>query len=153
MKMDFQWFRLALSKGPNRVLVFTWGRKHIQFRKRCVLLFSQNRTMDREQKAEILNRQNRLKSTNIKDHKISNRWLNTKINERGKKETEQKSGNKYEPLLITRNIDRRNIIKTLIHKNKNVNSLEWISSTRKCKITWNGINWKITESARQYTCM
>jgi hypothetical protein len=31
-------FRLAFSKGPNRVGVspFTWGRKHIQFRKRVL---------------------------------------------------------------------------------------------------------------------
>jgi hypothetical protein len=38
--LDLQWLRLALSKGPNWLGVFlplTWGRKQIQFPKRCVL--------------------------------------------------------------------------------------------------------------------
>jgi hypothetical protein len=38
--VSIQWLRLALSNGPKRVGVYhplTWGRKQIQFPKRCVL--------------------------------------------------------------------------------------------------------------------
>jgi hypothetical protein len=40
-----EWLRLALSKGPNRVDVspLTWGRKQIQFLKRCVFQFLEHR--------------------------------------------------------------------------------------------------------------
>jgi hypothetical protein len=42
-----QWLRLALSKGHNRVGVFppAWGRKQIQFPKRCVFYFTECQTM------------------------------------------------------------------------------------------------------------
>jgi hypothetical protein len=46
-------YKLALSNGPNRAGVscpLTWGRKQIQFPKRCVLLFLEYRTMDKVQK-------------------------------------------------------------------------------------------------------
>jgi hypothetical protein len=38
-QLVIEWFRLALSKGPNWVVScpLTWGRKQIQFPKRCVL--------------------------------------------------------------------------------------------------------------------
>jgi hypothetical protein len=49
-----QWLRLALSKRPNWVGVFsptfTWGRKQIQFPKRRVFFFFEYRTMEKVQK-------------------------------------------------------------------------------------------------------
>jgi hypothetical protein len=47
-----QWLTLALSKGPNKVGVcsLNCGRKQIQCPKRCVLQFSEYRTMVKIQK-------------------------------------------------------------------------------------------------------
>jgi hypothetical protein len=44
-----QWLWLPLSKGPNRVGVSfrTWGRKQIQFPKRCDFSYLEFRTMDK----------------------------------------------------------------------------------------------------------
>jgi hypothetical protein len=52
-----QWLRLALSKGPNWVGVFspfTWGRKQIQFPKRCVFYSLENRTMGKMSKNPVI---------------------------------------------------------------------------------------------------
>jgi hypothetical protein len=50
-----QWLWLALSKRPNAVGLpppptFTWGRKQIQYPKRCFLLYLEFLTMDKDQK-------------------------------------------------------------------------------------------------------
>jgi hypothetical protein len=49
-----QWLRLALSKGRNRVVVFnlSWGRKLIQFPKRCAFYILEYRTMDEVQQTK-----------------------------------------------------------------------------------------------------
>jgi hypothetical protein len=52
-----QWLRLALSKGPNWVVVFspfTWGRKQIQFPKRRVFYSLEYRTMEKPKNPVIL---------------------------------------------------------------------------------------------------
>jgi hypothetical protein len=47
-----QWFKLALSKGLNRVGVspLTWGQKQVQFPKLYILQFLEYRTLDEVQK-------------------------------------------------------------------------------------------------------
>jgi hypothetical protein len=80
MRMAFQWFGLALRKGPNST-----GCKQTQFRKRYILEFSEYQTMNRAQKTEILyamhHRQSRLDTTNIKHYEFRNTWLYMKRNE------------------------------------------------------------------------
>jgi hypothetical protein len=68
--LEVQWLKLAVSKGPNWVGVFslfTRGRKQIQFPKRRGFYSLEYRTMEKVQKPAILrvvhHRQNRLEST------------------------------------------------------------------------------------------
>jgi hypothetical protein len=59
----WKWLRSAPSKGPNTPL--TWGRKQIQFPKRCIFLFL-FRTMDKLQKPSVVHhRQNPSKIKNL----------------------------------------------------------------------------------------